>query len=177
MRFFIASTLLLLLASCSGMVAGEKEIQIPGAPASAEETGKKINGRQYQVEDGGFVSVFMGKEESPEWSSASEDTSKHFKDYVAEQKKFSLQFVNDSIVKMVEGDEVMQAAYQLEKDTSSAVLLLIKVESKENIFPGATGPMIMTYTYKIRGIDDETIYLETPRQYNRRNVVYLMKKK
>ena len=44
-------------------------------------------------------------------------------------------------------------------------------------FPGTTEPMVLTSTYFVAGIKDNTMIVETPRQFNRSTVVLWMKVK
>ncbi len=152
-------------------------INLPAAPASMDEVKKKLGGNAYETEEVGFIQTFMGKQEPPVWSGEMNDSSKMFREFVGDRKKFSLQFLTDSTVKVVEEGKSIAAQYELDKDTSNAILLLVKYEDESFSFPGAEGPMMMTYTYKIRGIDDNKIFLELPRNYNQRTIANLMKKK
>jgi len=86
-------------------------------------------------------------------------------------------FINETEVKLTDNQRNIRAQYQLEKDASKTVLMKLTFEDKTFSFPGSNEPMKLTYTYRIRGIDENRLLLETPRQYKYRPVVLLMKKK
>ncbi len=178
MKQIIFSACLFTIMACNNESADSKKVtSLPAAPVSMEDVRKKVGGHTYETEEVGFIQTFMGKQEPPMWSGDMKDTSKMFRDFVADRKKFSLQFLTDSTVNVVEEEKAIAAQYELEKDTSNAILLLVKYEDESFSFPGADGPMMMTYTYKIKGIDDERMFLELPRNYNQRTIANLMKKK
>lgn len=163
---------LCLLASCSG----SETAKLPGVPASLDATKAALKSKAYVVDAVGFISSFMGKEEPISWSGEGKDTSRHFMDFVDQRKKFTLDFVNDTAVRLVDEQKNVQANYNLENDTSRSVLLKIKYEDAEFSFH-PDEPMMVTYTYKIRGIGANGLLLETPRSYNQQVVVLLMKEK
>ena len=177
MKFLQSLLLAMIFVSCNDSSSEEKtEIIIPPAPASVEKIQASLRQSHYSIKDIGFVYSFMGKEEPAEWASQMKDTSTHFKNFVGGRKKFELNFINDSTVHLKEEGEAIEALYELEKDTSNVISLLIQFEDESFSFPGATEPMVMTYTYKIEGINDDHLYLEAPREYNRKKVMYMMKK-
>ncbi|MGZ5255940.1 MAG: hypothetical protein ACXWCT_16140 [Flavitalea sp.] len=178
MKQFIFVACLFTLMACNNEITEKKSVtRLPPAPASLEAVKGKLVPHAYETEEVGFFQTFMGRQEPPIWSGDMKDTSKIFRDFVADRKKFSLQFLTDSTVNVVEEGKAIAAQYELEKDTSNAILLLVKYEDESFSFPGAEGPMMMTYTYKINGIDDKRILVELPRNYNQRTIAILMKKK
>jgi hypothetical protein len=179
MRLFIPVLALSVLASCGGTKNEKKsnrDLMPAKAPsvASARSTFKNAG---YKVEDVGFIRTFMGEEDPATWSADMNDTSSHFRNFVDDRKNFSLSFLNDTTVKMIDDKKEVEAFYELEKDSTGAVLLLVKYEDAEFSFPGSDEPMMVTYTYKIRGLDENNMFVETPRSYNQKAVVLLMNKK
>jgi hypothetical protein len=171
--FFIVT--LLLNASCTN--EAKKESSIPNGPATMIVALKELKNKNYVVEDVGFIRIFMDKEDPIKWTKEMPDTSKMYKDFVNDRKNFSLSFITDTTVKIVDEKTDLQALWSLEKDTSNTILLHLKYEDASFNMPGATEPTMVTYTYKIKGIDDKNMLLETPRQYNDMPVALLMKKK
>jgi len=160
------------IQSCNEVNSDKKELVIPKMPASVDAVKAEIKNKSYEVIDVGTIDLFN----EFNWASASKDTSKFYTDYIAERKGFTLQFLNDSTAKANDEKKIFEATYNLEKDTSAAVLLNLQyVDSSFSFNPGE--PMMMTSTYKIRGIDNNSLLLETPREMNRRKVILLMKKK
>jgi hypothetical protein len=49
------------------------------------------------------------------------------------------------------------------------------MERDESVFPGQVGKATITFSYKILGIDDKQLFLETPNMFNMKKVAALMK--
>lgn len=172
MRKAIFYLLLVFLVACKNNASDKKEIIVPAAPLSVANVKAEVKNKEYKVNEVGTIDFFNPDE--LEWSSASGDTSKFFKDYVSERKNFSLHFINDSAVQMQDEKKAIAAHYDLQKDSSGILLKIQYPDSTFSFNPGET--MMMTSTFKIRGVDDNgQLLLETPREINRRKVVVLMK--
>jgi hypothetical protein len=149
---------------------------IPKEPHSVAATRSQLVNRIFMVEQVGLGSSGV-MNEPVQWMNAETDTAKAEQSFIADRKSLTLHFINETEVALTDNQRNIQAQYQLEKDSSKTMLMKLTFEDKTFSFPGSNEPMKLTYTYRIRGIDDTRLLLETPRQYNYRPVVLLMKKK
>lgn len=171
---------LLLLLCCGALLTAcsnnnKKQTTVPVAVASAEAARTALQGRHFTVADVGFQRSFMDKKEPVEWSEAITDTGKIFRSFMEDRKNFSLRFVNDSAVALTDATTKTDALWSVTKDSTAGMLLQLQYVDPEFSFPGQEGARV-TYTYKLLGVDDQQLYLETPREYNRSQVVLLMKR-
>ena len=170
---FLSMTMIVLVAcSMNGGTASE----LPPAPGSVDATRKTLQKNTYTVEDVGFIRTFMDKEDPVKWSGDRDDTTTMYKEFVADRKKLQLEFLTDSSLTISDSKQKYDALYSLEKDTSAAVLLNIKYADPDFSFAGSE-PSVATFTYTIRGISDQQLYLRTPHSYNEQAAVVVMKKK
>jgi hypothetical protein len=106
------------------------------------------------------------------------DTSKHFKDYLKERMAFTIEFVNDTAAILNDENKKITGTYKFDNETSEdekeGIKLRISYRDSSVSFPGAAGPMIMTYTFAIAGADEKALLMELPRSYNNRKVAVLM---
>lgn len=149
---------------------------IPKEPYSVAETRSLLMKGIFIVEQVGLGNSSI-MNDPVEWMNEETDTSKAEQDFIADRKSLTLHFIKETEVKLTDNQRNIQAQFQLEKDASKTVLMKLTFEDKTFSFPGSNEPMKLTYTYRIRGIDETRLLLETPRQYNYRPVVLLMKKK
>lgn len=149
---------------------------IPKEPHSVAETRSQLVKGVFTVEQVGLGSSSV-MNEPVQWMNEETDKAKAEQDFIADRKSLTLHFINETEVKLTDNQRNIRAQYQLEKDASKTVLMKLTFEDKTFSFPGSNEPMKLTYTYRIRGIDENRLLLETPRQYKYRPVVLLMKKK
>jgi hypothetical protein len=162
----------MLIPSCNNVDSAKQELVIPKPPACVDAVKAEIKTKSYQVGDVGAIDLFN----EFDWASTSNDTTKFYREYINERKNFTLQFLNDTIAKVHDEKKTFEAKYNLEKDTSTAVLLNLQyVDSSFSFNPGE--PMMITSAYKIKGVDNNSLLLETPREMNRRKIILLMKTK
>jgi hypothetical protein len=175
-QFISAIILLVLIFSCT-----EKKQSLPPAAESKETINKFIKGKNYKSEKLALLSPFkMDKENPYQWFDEMKDTSAFFKNYEKERMSFSLSFSTDSSAIINDNNKKTSGVVKVEQDTNdegeSGLYIKISYEDQSmNLFPGQTSPMIMTSSYKVLGIDENYILLETPFGFNRNNVIILMK--
>lgn len=175
----------LFVISCLTGCSQKKKNSLP-APASKQEIQKLITGKTFVTDRIGTLSSFastMNKEEPYEWFDEEKEQNDFAKKYQAEREKFMLQFVNDTLVKITDDGKTWDAVYKIDEEVKdeekAGMKLRFTYPDKESTmnFPGATGPMILTSTYFIAGIEGNEMVVETPRQFNRNTVVLWMKEK
>lgn len=160
-------------ASCNQVGSVKNPLRLPELPAAADAVKTEIKGQRYAVSDVGVTNARHAS--VAEWASASTDTTPFYRNYMAERKAFAMRFVNDSSVEVSDENKIFTAGYFLAKDTAAGLLLQIQyADSSFSFNPGEV--MTMTSTYKIRGADDNALFLETPREMNGMKVVVLMRK-
>lgn len=170
-KIFQAILFTSLLVSCNQVDSAKKELAIPQPPPSPGAAKTAIKNKKYNVEEVGTLDLLN----EYDWTTAS-DTSKFYSDYIAERKAFALSFANDSVVTVTDEKKNFAATYDLQKDTGCALLLDIHyLDSSFSFNPGEA--TMMTLSYKIHGLNNQYLLLETPRELNRRKVVLLMKAK
>lgn len=173
---FAAAIFVLILTAC----AGKRSIELPPAPAGKEAVKKELNGKKFKTEKLALISTLAGDRNNPyEWFEDIKDTSLFFRKYRDDRMKFSLQFINDStaLAKDASGDnqgswKVDDTAPEGEKPGLFARFSFTKDEA---LFPGQTGPSVVTYTYRVLGISQSQLFLETPNMFNNRKLAVLMK--
>ena len=149
---------------------------LPKEPQSVAEARSQLMKGVFTVEQVGLGSAGI-MDEPLQWMNEQTDTAKDEQRFIKDRKSLALHFINETEVALTDNQRNIQAQYQLEKDATKTVLMKLTFEDKTFSFPGSNEPMKLTYTYRIRGIDENRLLLETPRQYNYRPVVLLMKKK
>lgn len=161
-----------ILIACGQSDSVKKETAMPPKPASVDAALAAIKNKDYVVEEVGTIDLFQ----EWDWSAASADTSKFYRDFMDERKAFALNFINDTAVNVNDDKRTFEAKYDIQKDTGTALLLNLKyMDSTFSFTPGELS--LITSTYKIHGVDDNKVLLETPRELNRRKVIVLMIKK
>ena len=170
-KFLPALCIAAFLVSCSQVDSAKKDLSIPAVPTTVETAKATLKNKSYGVEEIGTIDLFH----EYDWS-ASADTTAFIRDYLTERKAFTLRFVNDTAVNVSDDKKLIEATYDLKKDTGTALLLDIHYfDSSFSFNPGE--PTRMTYNYKLLGISNENLLLETPRKLNQRKLVLLMKSK
>lgn len=174
------STSLLLIVLFLGACT-EKKPTLPPAPESAKAISDLVKGNSYDVADLALVSAFKINKENPyEWFQDIKDTTAFFRDYEKERRMFRLVFGADTTVRLTDKDNTISGNWlaEADKDDDGNEGLFLKIsyaDSTSNLYPGMTGPVIMTFRYKVLGIDESMLMLETPNSMNRRKVLALMK--
>lgn len=170
------------LAACNGSTETAKA---PAAPTSIAEVKTAIKGKTYTVANLGLLSPFASDTANPvNWKVQQEDTSKFFREYVAEQKAFTLSIGNDSTATFFDAankktvkavfkiDDAMNEGYD-EKEKPGIKLRLQYSDSIE--FGGQKTASVMTQTYLVRGLSANELVVETGQAFNRRTLVLWLK--
>lgn len=174
----------LCLAACNQSSKTDAPNQL-AAPSSIADVKANIKGKTYAVANLGLLSPFASDTANPvDWKVQQEDTSKFFRDYVAQQKPFTLTIGNDSTAtffnvsnnKTVKGtfsvDDAMNESFD-EKEKPGIKLRLQYNDSME--FGGQKTAALMTQTYLIRGFSANEMVVETGQAFNRRTLVLWLK--
>jgi hypothetical protein len=182
MQKFIAS---LFIITCLTACSQKKQDNLT-APASVLSVQKIITGKTFITSRIGTISAFatsLDKGKPYKWFDEEKELNDFAKKYQAEREKFVLQFVNDTLVKITDDGKTWDAVYKIDdeikEEEKTGLKFRFKYTDTEGTmnFPGADGPMILTSSYFIAGMNESELILETPRQFNRSTVVMWMKEK
>jgi hypothetical protein len=173
---FLVSSLFLFIACTSS--DGPVETVLPAAPAGTKAVQAIITGKKYVAERTGLASVFAN-DSSISWMDELKDSSAVFKTFTEGRQRFQLHFVNDTAVSFFDDNKNYSATYKLDEkageDEKPGIRLRISYLDSANTF-GGSGPMMMTYSYLVKGISENQLFIETPRSYNNKTVLMLLKK-
>lgn len=174
---------LLLLTACNNNKKTDPALSKPGtpaAPASGEAIQNAIKSRTYTTERMAAVSGFAMDSSDPyTWYSDTTGLSSFEKEYITQQKAFQLQFTSDSTATIYDEGKSRASIYKIDSSIhegeKAGWKLRFNYPDSSMSFPGSTGVMIITATYPVVGIDQQYLFLETPRSFNQRKVAVLMK--
>ena len=170
-------TALFFLSACNTATV---QVDLPPAPASMDAVKKMITGKKYNTEKLAQVSNLVADKNDPyEWFEEMKDTTAFFRNYRDKRMKFSVQFVNDTAAVITDEAGTNNGAWSIddqpgEKETPG-IFLRLSVTSEEKLFPGQTGFSTLTSTYKILGMNDKQLFLQTPNMFNMRKMAVLLK--
>ena len=176
MRIFIAIALLLFISGC----ANKKTVQLPPAPASVDAVIKTVKGKKYKTTDLALISNLAADKNDPyEWFDDIKDTTAFFRINEKEKKKLGINFVNDTTAEVTDLSGTNKAIWKIDdqpkSEETAGKFLRLSMERDETLIPGQVSKATITFSYKVLGIDDKQLFLETPSMFNMRKVAALMK--
>ncbi len=156
---------------------------LPSKPADIASVKGVLGGHTYAMAKTGALSPFdLDKEKEVEWFDTQKDTSRFFRDFQAGLMKTAFRFEKDSLVeynnegKMINGKWSLDTLFDEGEDPGMRLRVHFLDSTGSFGFPGANGPVEMTYSFKVMGCDEKGLLLELPREFNRRKVVGLFNK-
>lgn len=165
----------LFLYSCS---SGSDTI--PAAPAGVKEVQDFVKGKKLATQKTGFYSnLTVNGKQDVEWADAEKEENKVIREAINDEKKFALQFINDSIVTVFSKDTSYSSTYKIDNEADQydevkeGVKLRISYVDPSFKF-GNMEPSPVTFTYLVAGVDKKGLLLELPRTINRRKLVSLL---
>lgn len=166
-----------LAAACNNTTL---KVDLPPAPAQLDSVKKMITGKKYKTEKLAQISNLVSDKNDPyEWFEEMKDTTAFFRNYSQQRMKFALQFTNDSAAILTDEKGTTHGTWSLDdepgKDDTPGIFLRLAVSSEEKLFPGQTGATTMTYTFKVLGLNEKELFLQTPNIFNMRKIAVLMK--
>ncbi len=165
-----------LIISCGN----KKTTSLPPAPADVNSVVTAIKGKNYKATQLGLISILISDKNNPyEWFDEMKDTTAFFMNYEKQQMKFAIHFINDTVAEVIQDTLVNKAIWKIDNDPKSSetpgIFMRLSIEKEEAIVPGQTAIYTNTYSYKVLGLDDKKLFLETPNMYNNRKLAVLMK--
>ena len=166
----------LLIISCGN----KKTASLPPAPIDVNSVVTTIKGKQYKATQLGLISTLISDKNNPyEWFDEIKDTTPFFRNYEKQKLKFAIHFINDTAAEVTEDTLVSKASWKIDNDPKSdetpGIFMRLSMEKEETLFPGQTGKSTITFSYKVLGLDDKQLFLETPNMFNSRKLAVLMK--
>jgi len=174
--FTVVALLSLFIISCGN----KKTVQLPPAPASTDAIVKTVKGKKYKTSDLALISNLAADKNNPyEWFEEIEDTTAFFRNYEKQKRKLQISFINDSTAEVTDDVETNKATWKIDdqpkNDEKPGQFLRLTMEKSEALIPGQVGKSTITFSYKVLGIDDKSLLLETPNMFNSRKIAALMK--
>ena len=173
LSFIIVS---LLIISCGN----RKTASLPPAPVDVNSVKTTITGKKYKATQLGLISTLISDKNNPyEWFDEIKDTTPFFKNYERQQMKFAIHFINDTAAEVIQDTVVNKAFWKIDNDPKSSetpgIFMRLSMEKEETVVSGQTAKSTHTFSYKVLGLDDKQIFLETPNIYSNRKLAVLMK--
>ena len=169
--------IILLVTGCNN----KKTENLPPAPSTNDAVATAITGKKFKVTELALISTLISDKNNPyEWFDEIKDTTPFFRNYEKQKKKLTIHFINDTAVQVTEDTVTNQASWKIvdqpKNDETPGKFLRLLMDRGEPLFPGQTGRSTITFSYKVLGIDDSQLFLETPSIFNGRKVAVLMKR-
>jgi hypothetical protein len=166
-----------IIASCTS----KKKVDLPPPPTSVDAVVKTITGKKYSTTELALVSTSIADKNNPyEWFDEVQDTTPYFKNLRAQKMKTAIHFINDTTVEIADEAGTNTGTWNVDdqpKSTETAGIFtrITIIRKNEPLLPGQTEPSKITFNYKVLGIDDKLVFLETPNMFSMRKVAALMK--
>ena len=163
--FTIVALLTFFVIGCGN----KKKDSLPPAPPNIDAVTKTIKGKKYKAAELALISTLISDKNDPyEWFDNVKDTTRFFRNYEQQKMKLVIQFLNDSTAEVTDEAGVNKAKWSIDDQPKSqetaGIFLRLAMEKTTN-----------TFSYKILGIDDKQLFLETPNMFNSRKMAVLMK--
>jgi hypothetical protein len=177
MKIISAIALVMFIISCNNTTTtsttDSSTVKLPAQPGSMQTVMETLKGKNYKTINAGTVSPFeMDKDNPFEWQDKITDS--FTRNNLKEQMDFRLHFLNDTAVTFFDEGQEKQGSYILDTTTYGDEAPGIKLRIAHIQLGMGTDSMKVTYTYPVNGISDKQLFLQTPREINRRKVVVLM---
>ena len=172
-----------ILAILSVLVIGcgnKKTARLPPAPSGIDSVAKTIIGKKYKAADLALISTLISDKNNPyEWFDEINDTTPYFRNYEKQKMKFAIHFINDTTAEVTDEIATNKAIWKLDdqpkSDETAGIFLRVKTIKDEQSLPGQTSKSTITFSYKVLGIDEKQLFLQTPNVINNRKMAMVMK--
>lgn len=178
MRFVLLSIILTLLITACG---NKKTVNLPPAPVNADAVSKTITGKKFKTAELALVSDLVADKNNPyEWFDEIKDTTPYFRNYEKQKMKFEINFINDTSAEITDEAGLNKATWKIDdqpkSDETAGLFLRFSMERQEKLIPGQVGTSMITFSYKVLGIDDKQLFLQTPNMFNSKKIAALLKR-
>ena len=157
-----------------------KTVNLPPVPTSADAVSKAIKGKKFKTAELALISSLEADKNNPyEWFDEIKDTTPFFKNYEKQKLKFELDFGNDTIAIIRDESGINTANWKIDdqpkSDETAGLFLRLSVFNDEKLIPGQIRASMITFSYKVLGINDKELFLQTPNMFKMKKVAVLMK--
>lgn len=164
------------LTSCGN----KKTANLPPAPSSIESVAKTVSGKKYKSAELALVSTLISDKNNPYlWFDEIKDTTRFFKSYEKQKMNFNVHFINDTSVEISDEGGANKGTWKIDSqpknDETPGIFSRLTFEKNEAIVPGQVGKSTTTFSYKVLGIDDKQLFVETPNMFNGKKLAILLK--
>lgn len=173
--YLIFLAFIVTLPGCSG----ETE-KTPPPPANIKAVTDYLNGKKLRVDRVGFYgSVLQNTERKIEWLDTLKEKNDMVKSAAGEEMSLGLYFQNDTAVVIFKKNKQFTGVYSVDDSPGEGENeqdgIKIRISYADPDFGFGDLPTVVTYTYRVIGLDDARILLETPRTINRQKLISLMR--
>ena len=166
----------LLIISCGN----RKTAALPPAPSDVNSVVTTITGKKYKATQLGLISTLISDKNNPyEWFDEIKDTTPYFKNYEKQQMNFAIHFINDTVAEVIQDTLVNQALWIIDNDPKGSetpgIFIRLSMEKEETVVPGQISRSTNTFSYKVLGLDNKQLFLESPNLYSSRKLAVLLK--
>jgi hypothetical protein len=174
--FAIIVILPVLMISCGN----KKTASLPPPPSSIDSVASMITGKTYKAAELALISTLISDKNNPyEWFDEIKDTTPFFRNYEMQKLKFAIYFMNDTIAELTDEAATNKATWKLDdqpkSDETAGIFLRFTMEKDEQTLPGQSTRSTITFSYKVLGIDEQQLFLQTPNVLNMRKTAVVMK--
>lgn len=157
-----------------------KKVSVPPNPAGMNAVIRSISGKKFSTQKLALISTLISDKNNPyEWFDETGDTTSIFRNLEKEKMKLAIHFVNDSLVELTDETGTSKGKWmaddQPKSDEDPGIFLRITIIKEEKLFGDHMIPVRTTFSYKVLGINDKQLLLQTQNMYNVRRVAALMK--
>lgn len=174
---------LLLSTALFTACGGEKITQLPDPATSAKQVDAFIKGKKFDVVKVGYYGALTVNDKTEmEWIDTTVSNDRTTLSVMDELDKWELHFGTDTTATVISKGKPFSATWLVDDtedasmNESKAIRIRTTYVDPEFTFGGGS-PMAMTYSYVVKGISENEILLELPRDINRRKLVALLKTK
>ncbi|MCR6718952.1 MAG: hypothetical protein NVV59_01400 [Chitinophagaceae bacterium] len=181
-RMFHRLSVLLLSSLIITACGSEKMAALPDPPTSAKQVDAFVKGKNYDVVKVGFYGMLTVNDKSEmEWIDTTVTKDGTTLSVMRELDEFELHLGTDTTATVISKGNSFPATWLIDDKEDSfmneAKGIRLRVAYTDPDFSFGGNPTKVTFSYVVKGINENEILLELPRDINRRKLVALMKAK
>ena len=168
-----------LLTACGG----DEATHLPDPPTSAKQVDAFIKGKKFDVVKVGFYGALTINDKTEmEWIDTTESKDRITLDVMNQLDNWELHIGTDTSATVISKGKPISASWTIDDkedpvmDENKGIRLRTKYVDPDFSF-GNAEPMEVTYSYVVKGISENELLLELPREINRRKLIALLKAK
>jgi hypothetical protein len=168
---------ILLIGACNS----EKIAALPDPPASAKQVEALVKEKKFSVKELGFYGALTVNDKTEmEWIDTTQEPNSMVKNVYKEVVNWEIHFGKDSSGTVVSDGSPYASRWWVDDqpDSEETPGIRIRCSYTDPKFSfGTAEPMEITFSYLVKGINENQLLLELPRDINRRKLIALMQLK